>query len=128
MLNLFFQSGMIGWLMLICLMAILVFTAISIKLIFFDEKFIVEKSKEYLNMVVRSGILAAATGFFGTIYGGYLAIAEIKEAADISMYIVWGGVNAALSSTILGFEIFIISAVVWFALRMRLILRIKYDA
>ena len=114
----------IGWLILFCTLAIIVFTVVSIKLIFVDEKFIVEKVKEYLNMVVRAGILAAAMGFTGTIYGGYLAIAEIREAAEISMYIVWGGVNVALSSTILGFEIFIISALIWFVLRMRVIMRI----
>jgi len=103
-----------------------VFTAVSVKLIFMDEKFIIEKAKEYLNMVVRAGILAAAVGFAGTILGGYLAIGEIKEAANISMYIVWGGVNAALSSTILGFEIFVISALIWFVLRMRVIMKIEY--
>ena len=127
MLNLFFQSGTIGWLLLLCSLAIVVFTAVSVKLIFMDEKFIIEKAKEYLNMVVRSGILAAAIGFAGTILGGYLAIGEIKEAADISMYIVWGGVNAALSSTILGFEIFVISALIWFVLRMRVIMKIEYS-
>ena len=123
MLNLFFQSGMVGWLMLICLLAIIVFTVISVNLIFIVKSDNAQKVKEYLNMIVRPGILAAAVGFGGTILGGYQAIWEIMEASEISMYIVWGGVNVALSSTILGFIIFIISALIWFVLRMRVVVK-----
>jgi hypothetical protein len=125
MLNLFFQSGMIGWLLLLCALAILVFTIISVNLIFIEKNSNHEKVKEYLNMVVWPGILAAAVGFSGTILGGYQAIYAILDATEISMRVVWLGVNVALSSTILGFIIFIISALIWFVLRMRVILKMS---
>jgi hypothetical protein len=123
MFNLFFQSGVFGWLMLLCTLSVIVFTIVSANLIFAEKSPNEEKAKAYLNMVVRSGVLAAAIGFTGTIFGGYRAIWAILEATDISMRVVWEGVNIALSSTILGFSIFIISAIIWFLLKMRVLLK-----
>ena len=123
MISLYYQSGVFGWLMLLCTLSVIVFTIISANLIFTEKSPNVEKVKDYLNMVVRSGVLAAAIGFNGTIFGGYRAIWAILDAKDISMRVVWEGVNMALSSTILGFSIFIISALIWFVLRMRVLLK-----
>ncbi len=123
MLSLYYQSGMFGWLMLLCTLSVIVFTIISANLIFAEKSPNEDKLRDYLNMVVRSGVLAAAIGFCGTIFGGYQAIWAILDATEISMRIVWEGVNIALSSTILGFSIFIISAIIWFVLRMRVLIK-----
>jgi len=94
-------------------------------MVFLKEELNVEKAKEYLNMVVRAGILAAAIGFVGTISGWYSAIEIIAAATEISPTVIMEGFNISLSSTILGFEIFIISGIVWFVLRLKFIMRIK---
>jgi biopolymer transport protein ExbB/TolQ len=56
--------------------------------------------------------------------GGYNAISAIREAVEISMYIVYGGINVALSTTILGLQLFVFSAIVWIVLK-NILVRMK---
>lgn len=76
-----------------------------------------EKTAEYIANILRLGVFAAGTGFMATIWGGYLAITAILAAKDISMRIVYEGILCALSTTILGFQLFFVSGIVWFVLR-----------
>ena len=117
MFTLVSQGGIFGIIIFVLGLIALVYVGFSIV---YMVKYDNEKSgkvENSINNIVRIGILCAALGFWATIQGGYLALIEIVKAADISMQIVYNGIICALSTTVLGFEIFIISAVVWFILR-----------
>ena len=76
-----------------------------------------EKTWECIANILRIGVFAAATGFMATIWGGYLALNEILVAKEISMRIVYQGIICALSTTVLGFQLFFFAGIVWFVLR-----------
>ncbi len=117
MFTLVSQGGIYGIIIFILGLIALIYLGISIVYIVKYEKEKSGKLEDSINNIVRIGIFCAALGFWGTIQGGYLALIEIVKAADISMQIVYNGLICALSTTVLGFEIFLISAVVWFILR-----------
>ncbi|MBN1300492.1 MAG: MotA/TolQ/ExbB proton channel family protein [Melioribacteraceae bacterium] len=113
------QSGMFGFLQVVLMIVAAAFAALSgIEL--YRENTNRRKAAENINNIVRTGILSAALGFLGTVYGGYEALGEIMSASEISMRIVYEGIRWALSSTILGFQIFFFTAVVWFLLKLKL--------
>jgi len=117
MFTLIGQSGIYGSLILLLIIISIAYLFLSIMNMVKFKKESNEKVEDNINNIIRMGVLSAALGFLGTIHGGYLAINEILAATEISMRIVWEGVICALSSTVLGFQVFAVTAVIWFVLR-----------
>ena len=111
------EGGPFGLILVLTAIVCFVFIGLAVRdIIGFDaEKYSIAEFN--INNIVRVGIFGAALGFLATIMGGYNAIAAIREASDISMYIVYGGINAALSTTILGLQLFVFSAIVLLVLK-----------
>jgi hypothetical protein len=119
MINLYLQSGLFGNFLLIVFIVMAVNAFLSALQLFGRKNKSDNMLREYIKTILRAGIIAVAIGILGTLLGGYSAISVIRDANEVAMHIVWDGINAALSSTILGFEIFILSALIWFLLHMR---------
>ena len=117
MFTLVSQGGIFGIIIFVLGLIAVVYAGISIAYMIKYEKEKFAKADESINNIVRIGVLCAALGFLGTIHGGYLALVEIVKASDISMRIVYNGLICALSTTVLGFYMFAVCAIVWFILR-----------
>jgi len=65
------------------------------------------------------GAYAAVMGVFGTVLGIVVAAQAVEAVNTIEPALVFGGIKVALTSTIYGVFIFLIAALVWFALRSR---------
>jgi biopolymer transport protein ExbB/TolQ len=83
-----------------------------------------EAAEFNINTIVHVGAFGAALGFLGTVSGGYNALMAIRHAAQISMPVIFEGINIALSSTLLGLQLFVFSAIVWFVLK-NILVRMK---
>lgn len=65
------------------------------------------------------GAYAAILGVFGTVLGIVVAAQAVEAVNAIEPRLVFGGIKVALTSTIYGVFIFLVAALVWFALRSR---------
>ena len=111
------QGGIFGIIIFVLGIIALVYVGFSIAYMIKHDKEKYAQAEDSINNIVRIGVLCAALGFLGTIHGGYLALVEIVKASDISMKIVYNGLICALSTTVLGFYVYAVSAIVWFILR-----------
>lgn len=118
------EGGPFGLILALTAIVCFVFIGLSIKYLirFNQENYSIAEFN--INNIIHVGIFGAALGFLGTILGGYNAISAIREATDVSMYIVYGGINVALSTTILGLQLFVFSAIVWIVLK-NILVRMK---
>jgi biopolymer transport protein ExbB/TolQ len=71
-----------------------------------------------INAIMFWGGIGAAAGFLAQITGIYLGINAILAADDISLMVVAKGLACALTPTIFGLWVFILSALAWFLLRI----------
>ena len=117
MFTLVSQGGIFGIIIFVLGIIALVYVGLSIAYMVKYDSEKLDKTENSINNILRIGVFCAALGFWATIQGGYLALVEIVKAADISMQIVYNGLICALSTTVLGFEIFLMCAVVWFILK-----------
>ena len=117
MFTLVSQGGIFGTIIFILALIALLYLGLSVFYMVKNDKEKFDKAEDSINNIVRIGVLCAALGFLGTIHGGYLALVEIVKASDISMKIVYNGLICALSTTVLGFYVYAVSAIVWFILR-----------
>jgi hypothetical protein len=76
------------------------------------------KFRNGLNAILFWGCVAAAIGLLGQFSGLWLSLDVIRQAEAINPSLVFEGLMASFSSTILGFVVMILSAVVWFTLKV----------
>ena len=121
MLQMISEGGPFALMLVLTAIVCFVYIGLSIKYLvgFKSENYSIAEFS--INNIVRVGLFGAALGMLATLMGGYQAISAIREAADVSMYIVYGGINAALSTTILGLQLLVFSAIVWLILKSILI-------
>jgi hypothetical protein len=74
-----------------------------------------ERRNQGLNALLVLGSMNAALGMLGQIMGIWYALAAILEAADISMEIVMGGLQASFGTTYYGFITFFVAMIAWLA-------------
>ncbi len=117
MFTLIQQSGLYGIILAGLIIIAIVYLFIAVRSLVSYSKENYGKTEESINNILRVGILSGVLGFTGTIHGGYLALVAIKNAGNVSMEIVYGGLICALSSTLLGLEVFVFASVIWFVLR-----------
>jgi biopolymer transport protein ExbB/TolQ len=60
---------------------------------------------------------AVLLGLLGTFVGIYQAAGAIQRAGGAEPAMIWGGIQVALTTTLFGLVIFIVAALLWFALR-----------
>ncbi len=65
------------------------------------------------------GAYAAVLGVFGTVLGIVVAAQAVEAVSAVEPRLVFGGIKIALTSTMYGVFVFLVAALVWFALRGR---------
>jgi biopolymer transport protein ExbB/TolQ len=82
------------------------------------------KEKDITSMGIDSiifwGVVTLTTGILGQILGIYTALRAISAAADISPTIIMNGFAISFLTTIYGFYVFLVSALIWYFLKRRL--------
>ena len=96
---------------------LLILVLIVIALLVYDTFLNKESHKERriqsLNALLVLGSLSAVVGMLGQIMGIWYALAAILEAADISMEIVFQGLQASFGTTYFGLITFFIAFISW---------------
>lgn len=70
-----------------------------------------------VDAVLFWGVWVLVVGLLGTFTGIYLAAGAIERAGEVSPAMIWGGVRVALTTTLAGFLVFSVAALLWLALR-----------
>jgi biopolymer transport protein ExbB/TolQ len=116
MISFFRQGGLFMWPIL----------AISIVIVWLSVRtWLRTRSLEAPDPVVETGVDAVlfwgawvlVVGLLGTFTGIYLAAGAIERAPAINPAMIWGGVRVALTTTVSGFVVFAIAALLWLGLR-----------
>jgi biopolymer transport protein ExbB/TolQ len=63
------------------------------------------------------GVYASVLGVLGTVVGITLAAQAVEAVGEVHVALVSGGIKVALSTTIYGFLILLVAALLWFGLR-----------
>ena len=70
-----------------------------------------------VDAVLFWGVWVLVAGLLGTFTGLYQAAGVIERAPAINPAIIWGGVRVALTTTVAGFVVFAVAALLWMGLR-----------
>jgi len=70
-----------------------------------------------VDAVLFWGVWVLVVGLLGTFTGIYQAAGAIERAPGISPAMIWGGVRVALTTTLSGFLVFSVAALLWMGLR-----------
>jgi hypothetical protein len=101
----------------------LLFTLFVFGLSFYNATLLFTGKSSQVNRANLNGVLVfgAATAVLGValqLIGFVMALEAIIEAADISPQMVMGGLKISFYTTIYGFIVFVVSAVLWYALKL----------
>lgn len=70
-----------------------------------------------IHSILIFGALAACLGVLGSLVGVWLAAEAISRAGEVSTSLVWGGIQVALGSSIVGLLILGFASVAWLVLQ-----------
>jgi hypothetical protein len=70
-----------------------------------------------IHSILIFGALAACLGVLGSLVGVWLAAEAISRAGEVSSSLVWGGIQVALGSSIVGLLILGFASVAWLVLQ-----------
>jgi biopolymer transport protein ExbB/TolQ len=70
-----------------------------------------------VDAVLFWGVWVLVIGLLGTFTGIYQAAGAIERAPAINPAMIWGGVRVALTTTLAGFLVFAVAALLWLGLR-----------
>lgn len=70
-----------------------------------------------IHSILIFGALAACLGVLGSLVGVWLAAEAISRAGEVSASLVWGGIQVALGSSIVGLLILGFASVAWLVLQ-----------
>jgi biopolymer transport protein ExbB/TolQ len=117
MLTFFYQGGIFMWpLLAIAIIIIYLSVNLVIKLSAKDHPHH-NKLKIDINTILFWGAISVVLGVFAHFSGVYLALEAIRRAHDVSPAIVAHGYALSLITVLSGLFIFLISALIWLALR-----------
>lgn len=113
MLQFISNGGPFGWLLFLLLFLLLGLTGYRI----FQSSKKETLGELKINQILYVGIFSAVVGFTATLTGIFNAAGAISQASVTSPQIIWGGIGVAISTSILGFIILLISLIGWFVLK-----------
>lgn len=119
MLEFFLRGGDFMWLLLIMSLVIIVLTVKKIYELFYLKNTADINLESGINAIIFWGGISALVGVLGQLAGIYMALSAIIQAADISPQIVMLGFQMSFISTLSGFVILLVAALIWFLLRWR---------
>jgi len=119
MLTFFQEGGIFMWpLLAIAIVIVYLTVKLAVELSGSDQPGH-EKIKMGINTILFWGSISVVLGIFAHFTGVYLAMEAIRRAHDISPAIVAHGYAMSLITILAGLFIFLISALIWLALRWR---------
>lgn len=119
-LDAFFAGGFIMWPLLAIAVAILLQAAragAALRSRDGDP----EPTRRRTASVLFWGFMAALLGLIGTFVGIAQIASAVQAAGGVSPALAWGGVGVSLVPTLFGLVILFVAALLWFALRGRLL-------
>ncbi len=76
-------------------------------------------AERHRDAVLFWGVIAALIGLIGQFSGHYASLSRLADASAISPRLALLGIAAALSTSLFGFGVFALAAILWFALGAR---------
>lgn len=119
MFSLFIQGGLFMWPLLILALTIIGLSVKKTLDLFVFQHLDLQQKEMGLNAILFWGVIAGSLGITAQMLGIYMALDEIRKAADISPAIVITGYQISFITTLFGLYIFIGAAILWFLLRWR---------
>lgn len=117
-MNLIVAAGPFGILLVVLALAIVALALRTIVRTVKRDGIDSPKFRNGLNAVLFWGCVSAAIGLLGQFSGLWISLNVISQAETINPSLVFQGLMASFSSTILGFVVMILSAVAWFTLKV----------
>ncbi|MEJ2542937.1 MAG: MotA/TolQ/ExbB proton channel family protein [Calditrichaceae bacterium] len=116
----FFQEGGIFMWPLTAIVLIIIYLSVRVAIeLFSTDSPNPEKMKLSINTILFWGATSVVLGIFAHFTGVYLAMEAIRRAHDISPAIVAQGYAMSLITVLTGLFIFLISSMIWLALRWK---------
>lgn len=75
--------------------------------------------KANIQLILVTGASTAVLGILLQVIGLVLALEAIIQASDVSPQIVLGGLKVSFYTTIYGFIVFILSAIIWYVNKIK---------
>jgi biopolymer transport protein ExbB/TolQ len=119
MIQFFLSMGPYGWILLLLSAVILFLTIRRAMDLFRAAKPDPARLERGVNAILFWGCFAAILGLLGQFSGMYRGLSIIAQAELINPKLVFLGLADALSTTITGLTLLLLSALVWFVLRCR---------
>ncbi|HDQ45516.1 MAG TPA: hypothetical protein ENN17_08480 [bacterium] len=119
MFDLFIKGGPFMWPLLILTVTIITLSVKKTLDLFVREHLDLRQKEMGLNAILFWGVIAGSLGVTAQLLGIYLALGEIRKAADISMALVVDGYRVSFITTLFGLYLFIGAAILWFLLRWK---------
>jgi len=113
----FSDMGVMRWPITFCLLMVLVLSVQAALRMRSAEPTQKALARSTIDGSLFWGSYAAVLGVLGTVVGFMVAAQAVEALGQVEPRLVWGGVKVALSTTVYGLLIFLISALAWFALR-----------
>lgn len=113
----FADMGLMRWPMTFCVAMVFILAGRAIWRIQGSEPGQARVARSTIDGSLFWGAYALALGVLGTLLGFILAAQSIEAVGRVETALVWGGVKVALSTTVYGLLIFLVSALVWVGLR-----------
>lgn len=120
MWSFFMQGGFYMWFLLFFAVVIAALSVRKVIDLFSWKASDTELRESGVNAILFWGSISLLVGFFAHFHGIYNAMMAISRAKDISPAIVAAGYGISLTTILTGMFIFIVSLLIWFALRWRL--------
>lgn len=113
----FSDMGVIRWPITFCALMVVVLAARSAWRLKRDDGDDTAMARSAIDGSLFWGGYAMALGVLGTVVGITLAATAVEAVGVVEAALVWGGIKVALSSTIYGMLVFLVSGLIWFGLR-----------
>jgi biopolymer transport protein ExbB/TolQ len=113
----FSNLGVMRWPITFCLLMVVILAARAALRIRSGEPEQKVLARAAIDGSLFWGAYAVALGVLGTVVGFMMAAQAVEALGQVETPLVWGGVKVALSTTVYGLLIFLLSAIVWFGLR-----------
>lgn len=114
----FLSGGVLMYPLLLIAVGVIA-AAIRTAVLLYGERRASPLAGRWLQAILFWGAISVLVGLLGTTVGVIQMAQAIALAGSVSATLVWAGFGIALVTTIFGMLIFLLSAVLWFLLRLR---------
>lgn len=111
-----FEGGPLFMSVIYIMWIAVIILAVRFLIIYFKDKESI-KLKKTNDAILFIGSLTFLIGIFGQTIGIFMALSAIQAAGSISPALIAGGLKISMITTLYGFGLILISAIIWFLFR-----------